>query len=73
MSQDHYSTKRKRRPKNKKRKDYTAATMLKLRDLSADPGSMLTVADLRKFVDILKKHPRQPDENDNYVFKSTVA
>jgi hypothetical protein len=35
MSQNHYSTKRKRRPRNKNRKDSTAATMAKLRELAA--------------------------------------
>ncbi|HTW59326.1 MAG TPA: hypothetical protein VMD99_14435 [Terriglobales bacterium] len=35
MSQNHYTTKRKRRPKNNKRKDSTAATMAKLRQLAA--------------------------------------
>jgi hypothetical protein len=35
MSQNHYSTKRKRRPRNKDRKDSTAATMAKLRELAA--------------------------------------
>jgi hypothetical protein len=35
MSQNHYSTKRKRRPRNKNRKDSTAATMGKLRQLAA--------------------------------------
>lgn len=33
MSQNHGSTKRKRRPRNKKRKDYTRGTMLVLREL----------------------------------------
>jgi hypothetical protein len=35
MSQNHYSTKRKRRPRNKNRKDSTATTMAKLRELAA--------------------------------------
>ena len=35
MSQNHYTTKRKRRQTNSKRKDYTAATMAKLRKLEA--------------------------------------
>jgi hypothetical protein len=35
MSQNHYVTKRKRRPKNSKRKDSSAATMAKLRKLAA--------------------------------------
>ena len=35
MSQNHYSTKRKRRPRNPKRKDPTNATMTKLRQLAA--------------------------------------
>jgi hypothetical protein len=38
MSQNHYSTKRKRRPKNSRRKDSTAATMAKLRQLAAAQG-----------------------------------
>jgi len=33
MSQNHYSTKSKRRVKNKKRKDSSAATMAKIRQL----------------------------------------
>jgi hypothetical protein len=35
MSQNHYVTKRKRRPKNNNRKDPSAATMAKLRKLAA--------------------------------------
>ena len=35
MAQTHYSTKRKRRPKNTKRKDPAAATMATLRELAA--------------------------------------
>jgi len=35
MSQNHYSTKPKRRAKNKKRKDSSAATMAKIRQLEA--------------------------------------
>jgi len=35
MSQNHYTTKRNRRPKNSKRKDYTAATMAKVRKAEA--------------------------------------
>ena len=35
MAQNHYSTKRKRRPKNKKRKDYTQATMAAMREHAA--------------------------------------
>jgi hypothetical protein len=35
MSQNHYSTKRKRRPRNKNRKDSTASTMAKLREHAA--------------------------------------
>lgn len=35
MSQNHYVTKRNRRPKNKKRKDYSAATMAALRERAA--------------------------------------
>jgi hypothetical protein len=31
VAQTHYSTKRKRRPKNKNRKDYTQATMAAMR------------------------------------------
>jgi len=34
MSQNHYVTKRKRRPKNSSRKDPSAATMAKLRKLA---------------------------------------
>jgi hypothetical protein len=36
MSQNHYSTKPKRRSKNKKRKDSSHATMMKIRQLEAD-------------------------------------
>jgi hypothetical protein len=35
MSQNHYTTKTKRRPKNGKRKDFAPATMAKLRELAA--------------------------------------
>ena len=35
MAQNHYTTKRKRRPTNTKRKDYTADTMAKLRKAEA--------------------------------------
>ncbi|HUO16347.1 MAG TPA: hypothetical protein VMX38_15280 [Verrucomicrobiae bacterium] len=35
MSQNHYVTKRNRRPKNKKRKDYSASTMAALRERAA--------------------------------------
>jgi len=35
MSQNHYTTKRKRRQKNSKRKDYTAATMARVRKAEA--------------------------------------
>ena len=35
MAQTHYSTKRKRRPKNTNRKDPAAATMATLRELAA--------------------------------------
>lgn len=35
MSQNHYSTKPKRRQKNKKRKDFSSATMAKVRKLAA--------------------------------------
>jgi hypothetical protein len=35
VAQTHYSTKRKRRPKNTKRKDPTQATMASLRQLAA--------------------------------------
>ena len=35
MSQNHYTTKSKRRNKNKKRKDTSAATMAKIRQLEA--------------------------------------
>jgi hypothetical protein len=35
MSQNHYTTKTKRRQKNKKRKDPSAATMAKIRQLDA--------------------------------------
>ncbi len=34
MAQNHYTTKRKRRPKNKNRKDHSAATMAALRELA---------------------------------------
>jgi hypothetical protein len=35
MAQTHYTTKTKRRPKSRNRKDSTAATMAKLRELNA--------------------------------------
>ena len=35
MAQNHYTTKTKRRKKNKNRKDFAAATMAKLRELAA--------------------------------------
>ncbi|HEX4785844.1 MAG TPA: hypothetical protein VH350_16000 [Candidatus Sulfotelmatobacter sp.] len=35
MAQNHYTTKTKRRQKNKKRKDFAASTMAKLRELAA--------------------------------------
>lgn len=35
MAQNHYTTKTKRRPKNKNRKDHSVATMAKLRELAA--------------------------------------
>ena len=35
MAQNHYTTKTKRRPKNSRRKDPSAATMAKLRQLEA--------------------------------------
>ena len=35
MAQNHYTTKTKRRQKNKKRKDFSAATMAKIRKLEA--------------------------------------
>ncbi|MFZ3343407.1 MAG: hypothetical protein WA609_08370 [Terriglobales bacterium] len=35
MSQNHYSSKNKRRQKNKKRKDFSSDTMAKLRKLEA--------------------------------------
>ena len=35
MAQNHYVTKTKRRPKNSRRKDSSAATMAKLRELAA--------------------------------------
>jgi hypothetical protein len=35
VAQTHYSTKRKRRPKNKNRKDYTQATMAAMRTHAA--------------------------------------
>ncbi|MFZ1916452.1 MAG: hypothetical protein WAU58_02690 [Terriglobales bacterium] len=35
MAQNHYTSKSKRRPKNSKRKDYSAATMAKVRKLEA--------------------------------------
>jgi len=35
MAQNHYVTKTNRRPKNKNRKDPSAATMAKLRELAA--------------------------------------
>jgi hypothetical protein len=56
MAQNHYSTKRNRRPKNKRRKDYTAETMRKLREHTAMQRPM-TVADLREICDILRKQP----------------
>ena len=40
VAQTHYSTKRKRRPKNKNRKDYTQATMAAMRQhAEKDPAS----------------------------------
>jgi hypothetical protein len=39
MSQNHYSTKPKRRAKNPKRKDPSATTMAKLRELAASKKS----------------------------------
>jgi len=36
MAQNHYTTKTKRRPKNKRRKDPSAATMTALRKREAD-------------------------------------
>ena len=39
MAQNHYVTKRKRRAKSGKRKDPTAATMAKLRQLAAADAS----------------------------------
>ena len=40
MAQNHYSTKRNRRPKNKNRKDYTQATMAAMRQHAEnDPAS----------------------------------
>lgn len=56
MANNHYTTKRNRRPKNKRRKDYTRATMLKLRELKAMARPM-TVADLRSICDILRRQP----------------
>lgn len=38
MAQNHYTTKTKRRQKNSKRKDPSAATMAKLRKLAAEDG-----------------------------------
>ncbi len=35
MAQNHYTSKSKRRPKNNKRKDYSQATMAKVRKLEA--------------------------------------
>jgi hypothetical protein len=35
MSQNHYTSKAKRRPKNSNRKDHSAATMAKVRKLEA--------------------------------------
>jgi len=35
MAQNHYTTKTKRRPKSRKRKDSAPATMAKLRELAA--------------------------------------
>jgi hypothetical protein len=35
MAQNHYSSKSKRRQKNKKRKDFSAGTMTKVRQLEA--------------------------------------
>ena len=35
MAQNHYTTKSKRRQKNKKRKDFSAGTMAKIRQLEA--------------------------------------
>ena len=46
MAKNHYVTKRNRRPKNARRKDYTAETMHKLRE-HADNQPYFTVDDLR--------------------------
>jgi len=54
MAQTHYVSKRNRRPKNKRRKDYTRETMLKLRSLKIMQRP-LTVKDLRNICDILRR------------------
>ena len=55
MAKNHYVTKRNRRPKNKRRKDYTAETMRKLRELRE--RQPMNVADMRRICDILRKMP----------------
>jgi hypothetical protein len=56
VAKNHYVTKRNRRPKNKRRKDYTAETMRKLRE-HADNQPYFTVDDLRRACVILRKMP----------------
>lgn len=62
MASNHSVTKRNRRPKNKRRKDYTRETMLKLRELEDAAyitfpcvlRHVFTVADIREIVATLK-------------------
>jgi hypothetical protein len=66
LASNHYISKRNRRPKNKRRKDYTRETMLKLRELRQTLP--LTVADLRKVCDILRKSSI-PAINGMYTYR----
>ena len=59
MAKNHYVTKRNRRPKNARRKDYTAETMAKLKE-HAENQHIVTLDDLRRAAAILKKHSQQP-------------
>jgi hypothetical protein len=59
LASNHYVTKRNRRPKNRRRKDYTRETMLKLRKLSV-MDSILTVEGMRNACEILSRHSSKP-------------
>ena len=67
MASNHYVSKRNRRPKNKRRKDYTRDTMLQLRALS----NPFTAAELRRAVDYLRTHSVQPVDG-MFTFRSTL-